>query len=446
MKRLQKFVQAPQAAYAALFCVMLACHLQFLYIPGDEAGYAAALGGNWNFASMFAYVGGHYWTWSARMLTECLFCIFSAAPVLVWRIINPAIITACAWLLAYAMQCEKRRDESWLICALVFLYQWVNLKTAGWVVTTIAYLWPVCFGLAALCPLWRLFRGKGTPAWGWALACASLLFAANMEQPALVLPFLLGGGMLFLRARGMRVPAGLWVQLALCAASLVFIFTCPGNAMRTENDVASFYMNFPMLSVLQKVEIGVSGVVHASVLGRELLFFVLAVLAAALVWAKRREWLLRAVSLMPCVLMVPLSLYQYELGAVVPWVKQIAAAYTAAGCISLANCNAPAAYVPLLLSYGLYAAVLWSIYAAEGASRTMRLCWALLALGGMSWAAMGFTPSVGVSGLRTGTLYYFFVIAACMVLYRRLPQKRRVWLWCLLAWFCLVQLHALLEV
>ena len=113
--------------------------------------------------------------------------------------------------------------------------------------------------------------------------------------------------------------------------------------MRTENDVASFYMNFPMLSVLQKVEIGVSGVVHASVLGRELLFFVLAVLAAALVWAKRREWLLRAVSLMPCVLMVPLSLYQYELGAVVPWVKQIAAAYTAAGYISLANCNAPAA-------------------------------------------------------------------------------------------------------
>lgn len=139
----------------------------------------------------------------------------------------------------------------------------------------------------------------------------------------------------------MRVPAGLWVQLALCAASLVFIFTCPGNAMRTENDVASFYMNFPMLSVLQKVEIGVSGVVHASVLGRELLFFVLAVLAAALVWAKRREWLLRAVSLMPCVLMVPLSLYQYELGAVVPWVKQMAAAYTAAGYISLANCNAP---------------------------------------------------------------------------------------------------------
>lgn len=245
----------------------------------------------------------------------------------------------------------------------------------------------------------------------------------------------------------MRVPAGLWVQLALCAASLVFIFTCPGNAMRTENDVASFYMNFPMLSVLQKVEIGVSGVVHASVLGRELLFFVLAVLAAALVWAKRREWLLRAVSLMPCVLMVPLSLYQYELGAVVPWVKQIAAAYTAAGYISLANCNAPAAYVPLLLSYGLYAAVLWSIYAAEGASRTNAPVLGAAGVGRHgAGAAMGFTPSVGVSGLRTGTLYYFFVIAACMVLYRRLPQKRRVWLWCLLAWFCLVQLHALLEV
>lgn len=88
----------------------------------------------------------------------------------------------------------------------MFLHQWVNLKTAGWVVTTIAYLWPICFGLAALCPLWRLVRGKRTPAWGWVLACISLLFAANMEQPALVLPFLVAGGMLFLHARGVRVP------------------------------------------------------------------------------------------------------------------------------------------------------------------------------------------------------------------------------------------------
>lgn len=444
--RISEFVKSPRAAYAALFCVMLACHLQFLYVPGDEVGYAAALGGNWNFASMFAYVGGHYWTWSARMLTESLFCIFSAAPVLVWRVVNPAVITACAWLMAYALQSEKKRTESWLLCALVFLHQWVNLKTAGWVVTTIAYLWLICFGLAALCPLWRLVRGKRTPAWGWVLACISLLFAANMEQPALVLPFLVAGGMLFLHARGVRVPAGLWVQLAICAASLVFIFTCPGNAMRTENDITSFYMNYPMLSVLQKAEIGISGVVHASVLGREMLFFLLAVLTAALVWAKRREWLLRAVSLVPCVLMVPLSLYQYELGGLVPWVKQLTASYTAAGYISLANCNAPAAYVPFLLSYGLYAIVLWNVYAAEGTSRAMRLCWALLALGGMSWAAMGFTPSVGVSGLRTGTLYYFFVMAACMVVHRQLPQKRRIWLWCVLAWFCLVQLHALWEV
>ena len=230
--RISEFVKSPRAAYAALFCVMLACHLQFLYVPGDEVGYAAALGGNWNFASMFAYVGGHYWTWSARMLTESLFCIFSAAPVLVWRVVNPAVITACAWLMAYALQSEKKRTESWLLCALVFLHQWVNLNTAGWVVTTIAYLWPICFGLAALCPLWRLVRGKRTPAWGWVLACISLLFAANMEQPALVLPFLVAGGMLFLHARGVRVPAGLWVQLAICAASLVFIFTCPGNAQK----------------------------------------------------------------------------------------------------------------------------------------------------------------------------------------------------------------------
>ena len=33
-----------------------------------------------------------------------------------------------------------------------------------------------------------------------------------------------------------------------------------------------------------------------------------------------------------------------------------------------------------------------------------------------------------------------------MVVHRQLPQKRRIWLWCVLVWFCFVQLHALWEV
>ena len=40
----------------------------------------------------------------------------------------------------YGLCIEKKAGPSWLLCAFVFLYQWPLLATAGWIVTSIAYL------------------------------------------------------------------------------------------------------------------------------------------------------------------------------------------------------------------------------------------------------------------------------------------------------------------
>lgn len=407
----------------ALWAVLLAVHLHLTYVPGDEASYGAVMAHPLDFGALLPFLARYYRTWSARILIEALFCIFSTLPVWIWRLLNPVMGALAAWLLGRALRLEKDPQGMALLCFLVYLYQWHYLSDAGWVVTSIAYLWPVTLGLAALYPLGSVQRGGQVPVWQWVLCTAALLVAANMEQAALVLLVLLAGGIGALLARHARVPALLWVQLALTIGSLVFIFTCPGNAARTAGDITSFYIDFRMLSPLQKAEIGISGAIAANVYGRDSIFFLFAVLVALANHVRRSPLPARLLSLLPCLLLLPLSLFRYQVKAVLPGVTFFTEAYSAAGFINLTNFGNPKSYLPLLMCYGIFALCLLGVVGAFGWGGTTRLVWFLLAAGGMSQAAMGFTPSAGVSSRRTGIFFSFCIIAACGVIWRALGRK-----------------------
>lgn len=438
-----------RTAYLTLFVVMLACHLQFVYTPGDEVLYGSIMSDWSDWGSLFSTLAEHYQIWSGRLLIEALFCIFSMLPPLVWRLLNPVFIALSAWFMGYGLRIEKKAGPSWLLCAFVFLYQWPLLATAGWIVTSIAYLWPLFFGLAALMPLFRLLRQEHTGTLLWVLSFCALVLSTNMEQPALLMPCFLGAGIVFLRMRGMRIHPLLWAQLAVCVAALVFIFTCPGNAMRTEGDITAFYPNFPMLSVLQKAEIGISGAISSKVFGMDSLFYLFCVVLAALVWQKRAPLPVRLLSLIPCLALIPMSLFKYDVAQFVPSWSALTDSYTANGYITLANCGSPWAYLPLLTGYGLFALCLLNIFGAFGFSRDTWLCCLLLAVGGMSQAAMGFTPSAGVSGQRTGIYFSFCIVGAAMLLARHLDwssvRKQRL-LWLVTGALCLLQLYSLWEI
>lgn len=407
----------------ALWAVLLAAHMHLTYIPGDAAHYGAAMAGPWDLAGAFLWNWKEYATWSSRVLINTLCSLFSVWPVPVWRLVDPVMAALAAWALGYALRQEDKPAGMALICFMVYLYQWHYLSDAGWAVTTITYLWPVTMGLWALMGMLRTLRGQSTPPWQWALCCVLLVFAANMEQAALVLLCLLAAGIGVLLYRRARVPAMLWVQLALAVASLVFIFICPGNAARTAGDITSYYMDFRMLSPLQKAEIGISGALAANVYGRDSIFFLFAVLVALANQARRAPLPARLLSLVPCLLLLPFSMLRYQVKAVLPGIAAFTEAYSAAGYINLTNFGAPTSYLPMLLCYGVFALCLLGVVGALGWSGDTLLVWALLAVGGMSQAAMGFTPSVGVSSRRTGIFFSFCIIAACGVLWRALGKN-----------------------
>ena len=79
-----------------------------------------------------------------------------------------------------------RRRVGWLAAVLLWLYPWWYLSTAGWVATTMHYLWP----LAGLCLALVSLTGWGGRA-GAAVGLLGLVYGVNAEQTAVLALFLL---------------------------------------------------------------------------------------------------------------------------------------------------------------------------------------------------------------------------------------------------------------
>ena len=65
------------------------------------------------------------------------------------------------------------------------------MSSAGWVCTTLVFVWPLLAALAALLPLGKSLRGNRPRAWQCAAALPLTLYAANMELLAGLLTLLL---------------------------------------------------------------------------------------------------------------------------------------------------------------------------------------------------------------------------------------------------------------
>ena len=135
--------------YVALYAVLLALHLQFTLGTGDDPMYAAML----DQYSLAYFSLWHYYTWSARTLIEAVVCIVEALPAIVWRLADPLCITLCAACIVRLARLEDRPAGRWAVCGLALCYPWQDMSSAGWVCTTLVFVWPLLAALAALLPL-----------------------------------------------------------------------------------------------------------------------------------------------------------------------------------------------------------------------------------------------------------------------------------------------------
>lgn len=443
-QRVKKWLASPVLPYVAFFVLMLVAHLTFLLVDGDEVMYAQMF----ETQGIWGMTVNHFYTWSSRVFIEAVLALVSWLPRIVWRLLNPVVATVCVWCMAKLCGVEKDTGASWVLCGLFVLYRWEYLNTAGWVATTLVFLWPAAAALFALLPLGQMLRGEKPKLWQCVLGLPLLLYAANNEQIA-VLYLLLGGATLaYMLVKKQKMHWVLPVQLVVCVANIVYALAIPGPRMRTAAEMTQWYPDFGMRSFAMNADLGMMTALDSVLYTRDLLFAWLCALLAWAVWKRYKNVVYRLLALWPLVVSLVFGVFQRFTLTVFPQLAFFTEALGGGGIVSLHNVNIITAFIPLLLLYFTFAACLVNTYLAFGHTPRALCALALLFFGFLSRAMLGFSPTVWTSGIRTGFFFSLCTIAVCTMLFKQLkPVKgaQRVIFAVLFGASCLFQMYSLLE-
>ena len=240
---------------AGMFLLLLAAHALIKADFGDDLAYKNILANQ----SLFLFLQERYYTWSSRVLIEAVMLPFAAGNVWAWKVADSLMVVLLlkivSELFGGEQEPEKLRAQILLFC-MIWIVPFFSLSSAGWITTTINYLWPLTLGLVAMLPLKHWLCGEQIPVWEYVVCPLCTLYGANMEQMGAILlgSYVVIGGYLLWKRK--KLPPYYFVQLLLIVASLVFILTAPGNACRTEAEMQRFFPEFAGLSAGQKLWMG----------------------------------------------------------------------------------------------------------------------------------------------------------------------------------------------
>ena len=202
--------------------------------------------------SLIDYYKFRYVRWSSRLLIET-FLIFFTHNIWLWKILDTLSILIIIYSISYLCNCNYK--EKWFLTLLVMCYPFYDMYSAGWIATTLNYLWPLTFVFISVLYIKRLFN-RNLKFYEKIILFFSVIFASNQEQTAFILFFVvLYSAIEYYRVKH-KYSIIIMTLLLLNILSLIFIMTCPGNSLRVIKEINNWFPGYDDLSFYDKIYLG----------------------------------------------------------------------------------------------------------------------------------------------------------------------------------------------
>ncbi len=391
-----------------LSAAVLAVFLCFTPLTHDDLNFYHDFAKGASIADMWNYVYGRFFTWSSRTLIEFVLMIFEKSPKSVW-----ALGMGVSWYVMLRgieeLFIKKSLGASIFLGVISLLFPFVILGSAGWIATTHTYLTPIALGIVAMIPLKKLYAVEDRK-YNSFLYSLAILYAANLEQMAVVLSFVYGIAVLYEILRGKMDFLHLWLFI-LAALSFLVALLCPGNAIRSESNLRYWFPNYGMLTLADKLEIGFTTGVSWMLRENNLFLIVITVMLFAVIMKKHRSFLLRTIGSLPMGILLLFVLGACKdnfIGKLFPickriipsWWMKIAAEVPRNGLVSVGNLFSGSALLEWMLIGIFLVALVISIWLAlDDKKVALSLEAFFIGAFGSRWM-MGLSPTIYASGYR----------------------------------------------
>ena len=134
--------------YLIFFILILFLHLLTGFYA-DDVTFSNVLS-KW---SLLGYLKYRYLNWDSRIIQDAALVIFSNIDRIIWKILDSIIYTLGAYYTIKIVNKENNKQIIIFGILLFLMYSFYELGSAGWIATTLTYLWSFSLGMISFIPL-----------------------------------------------------------------------------------------------------------------------------------------------------------------------------------------------------------------------------------------------------------------------------------------------------
>ncbi len=387
--------------YICFFCVALIVHLLLPLNWADDAVF---------YEKTLRLGLSDFLSNSARPFVDTFTYLFVKYPVL-WRILNPLMLVAQSALLsAYLPQSKNEYAKNVLMC-FVLIYPSMVVVDAGFVATTLNYLWSVTFGLLCLLPIYKRFKSRKSNFIEMILLIPCLLYATNMQQMAVVLVVILGMANVYFILKKDFSPYILLQFLITIACSIYsYLINTVGDNPRMLREISRYFPEFDSLSLFEKIELGFSSTFYCLTMEHRLAwfgFFVFLCVLALQMYKKSKNALNRIVVSFPVIFSVFGIVQSFYSEKFIGELQNF----------GLNKSEYSFDLVSDVLFVLIIFCILYSLFVLIENKKVFIVSYIVFFLGLGSRMLMGFSPTVWASGYRTFYIMFIsFIVVSFLVI------------------------------
>lgn len=357
-----------------------------------------------------------YTSWSSRVFVIVIEGIIGYLPDYVWRITDVLVILLFYYCIKYFSLLNEKVESRNAIYPLLFCcYPFSLMATAGWMTTTIGYIWTLGIGCFCIVYTLRYLHNEiKIGKFGYIIFGGLAVFSSNMEIVGVVM--LICFILEFFEATQQKKNRFIFFEgIIISAVNIILVFISPGNKCRLYKDAAFHDTEaFFSLSFLGKLRMAINSSFYHFTSVPNVVLFIFCFFIVVSVAQKCNNKMKRFISIIPLSIDLIWTVYFF----VFYTLKNEELTYLYPD-MTFKIYGKVEQYFASVSCIVLIIAIIYSLIVIADDSQISSRWILIFILGLIPETALGFTTTISASILRTVIFIYFSLIILTLQIFNR---------------------------
>lgn len=430
-EKLKKYSKSIYIPFILLAIILISFHIP-IQKSGDDMWFQNIL----NNQNIIDYSIERYQTWTSRNVIEVVLVGLSNTNVstIIWKVLNICMFELIAYSIYKIFIKDMKDNNKKLVLTYILIFGILLIPNnlfndAGWMATTTNYLWALALGIFTCTLIKKNLNGEKIKWYNTILYTLATIYAANQELMAVVLFAIFIFYILYLiKNKKIKTELNKTTILVyiITILSLIYILTCPGNIVRKEKEIQTWYPEYQEFGIVSKMELGITSMMKYLIIDGRLVFILFTAVMAFYILKEHRNILAKIIGIIPFVGAVFCNVFSQPITYLFPKLMEVMGLYSKNELIiNSTNLTDFSMYIPMAIYGVILLCIFIDIFLIFRKSNTGIVAAIIYLLGLATRGVMGFSPTVFASTERPSLFLYFAFVVITILIYKKMLDENK---------------------